>query len=511
MLVPQRACVSLLWGFHPRAVTLSCAGGAVCVRCRSSFLDLARSLVAILEADGPVHVPLTEAILHVFSVKYTREEYKDVVSLGVYQALFSCLSRLNASAPTAASAGRGSASAAAVAVGGSDVSLQTAVWALLDYLASTWLEFNRSSNQRAGVRGASSDGGLGPVFTILLAQLQDVSRQVLLDRCGDGSFSLNAADGDRRFGGVVFPSAARRGADGGASAGAQSAMRSKVATAATFGIAHAADATLPAGAGTAAGGAGGDADVVGGDATDVGTSFADAFLVKLLSVTLKAMSLPAGKAAMLAALRSSGGAGGGGGGDGDVITMANGSKTVPVRSPLMALLVLVRWGSPRATIVASRVLSLVLAGDLEASAMQLVDDAAASLLQLSPWGVSAPGRNLAMFLLQTVGDGLSLPFVASIAADARALRDSASLSALQQAMQEALTLSRRSADGVHPWSTVRTAAVELFASNAAVRAAMRDVLANSLMVSVARRCHRGLLCRLHCCAACLTDRLPCPV
>jgi hypothetical protein len=133
--------------------------------------------------------------------------------------------------------------------------------------------------------------------------------------------------------------------------------------------------------------------------------------VKLLSLTLKALSLPEGKAALLSALSrtdedederdASGPAGGAGGGP--TVTRSPRVGSACVQSPLHALVVMLRLGSPRCVLVASRVLAEVLGGKPRATGSSATSSTSVHMLlaHLDDFA------DVAITLPHSLGDGVT--------------------------------------------------------------------------------------------------------
>lgn len=158
-----------------------------------------------------------QAAIHCFSLSYTREDYSSVIALGVFPALFACLSRLEANlasagpalagadveeeeeeeeekgdVPESDSKEDGGRVKGKPTTSNKSVSLQTSVWALLDFFASTWLGFGSSGGEEraqpssSALSAAAADGGLSGFFSILFAQLMAVADNAWRGEDADG-------------------------------------------------------------------------------------------------------------------------------------------------------------------------------------------------------------------------------------------------------------------------------------------------------------------------------------
>ena len=180
---PQRAtgraasCAFLPHGTHGRPSHSRCVFKCCIFGCRLSFRLLPWWCVCASEGSmSRYHYLSTPSHSHPHSPSH---------SLTLLDFILHFVSEPRAakteSAPSTRGVGGSSAAKASSDEASSQsVSVQTSVWALLDLLASSWLSFEGKT--AASNTSSHSDGGLGPVYTILFAQLRDVAKQIILVR-----------------------------------------------------------------------------------------------------------------------------------------------------------------------------------------------------------------------------------------------------------------------------------------------------------------------------------------
>lgn len=252
-------------GVAPKLMSgLSGCGAALAESVRGGFADLYERMVALLiEHDSP---PLQLAVLYGLALSYSPQEYAVVHRVGVFPALARMLT------PKA------------------DQSVQTATWALLDLLVTTWLGGVQSTNgasiaETVGGAGAGSVAGgegLNPVLNILFSQLASIATR--LRELGSTTTASSTVDREvaARAPTLLAPAGPLK-----AGRAREAALSRKVESAATFGIQH---AEVDAGASST----GAAVDSIAGG----GMQFGDSFVVKVLNLCHKLAHLASTRHAM---------------------------------------------------------------------------------------------------------------------------------------------------------------------------------------------------------------------
>ena len=362
-----------------------------CAPCREALFALLRSLITLLTDRETVSAPLLQTILQCFSLTLTRSDYEELVSLGIYPALFSLLVRsplclccclcavpkhlrrlhwqekiesLKAMAEEEQKEGEGTGAGAGAGAGAAmstmnirmspgpvtKASVQTSAWALLDLLATTWLSLTKGTAGDA----MDTDSALSPVFRILFSQLNSLASQVVKD-------SFAASVDDRGAKAAAFNPLL--GAIGGAtkaneakasdSSNWRAMVAQKVGATASFGIVAAENKSA---------------------ASDTADKYEDSFTIKLLNMLHKVVHLSEGRVALWTSVESAARDFESQAEAGNAATTAAAGGPPPSRrpalrrtpstasrpDPLSSLLSLIRHGSARARLVASRILERVL-------------------------------------------------------------------------------------------------------------------------------------------------------